>query len=564
MQPDDPKLGRFYLLPKIQKRFYRVPGRPIISNSGYFTENISAFVDHHLQPLATTVKSYIKDTNDFLRKIKGFQNITEDTILCSIDVVGLYPNIPHDEGLKALEKKLNERQNPKIPTETLVKMADLVLKNNVFLHNGKTYRQKRGTAMGTKKAPPYAIIFMGDFEENALNGYNLKPSAWLRYIDDIFLLWEHGEEELIKFIDYLNAIHPTIKFTFSYSRTSIDFLDVRVSKDGTGLKTDLFIKPTDTHQYLHHKSCHPYHTKRGIPYGQALRYRRIISDDLQLGLESEKLVGYLIDRGFPENMVREQVNRAILQNRDTLLDSERPPRDVTSRPICVLTYHPAYGKKVFDIFKELHPMLTSDAEHARVFSELPLVAYRRPKNLCDSLVRAMLPNNSGSPGCDGCHGDKRCQCCDIIVKSDSFTSTSTGRRFEIRAKELNCNSRGVVYLLECKTCGIQNVGSTWPVFRFRANNYRKDQKNYVKRKNGDTLGRGPKVPQAALHAHFAQDNHNGFADFSFKLIDHAQSEEDLRQREAFWQYRLATFVPQGLNIRDVPFRLDVNTTEPFQ
>ena len=212
---------------------------------------------------------------------------------------------------------------------------------------------------------------MGDFEENALNGYNLKPSAWLRYIDDIFLLWEHGEEELIKFIDYLNAIHPTIKFTFSYSRTSIDFLDVRVSKDGTGLKTDLFIKPTDTHQYLHHKSCHPYHTKRGIPYGQALRYRRIISDDLQLGLESEKLVGYLIDRGFPENMVREQVNRAILQNRDTLLDSERPPRDVTSRPICVLTYHPAYGKKVFDIFKELHPMLTSDAEHARVFQNYP-------------------------------------------------------------------------------------------------------------------------------------------------------------------------------------------------
>ena len=170
LQPDDPKLGRFYLLPKIQKRFYRVPGRPIISNSGYFTENISAFVDHHLQPLATTVKSYIKDTNDFLRKIKGFQNITEDTILCSIDVVGLYPNIPHDEGLKALEKKLNERQNPKIPTETLVKMADLVLKNNVFLHNGKTYRQKRGTAMGTKKLPHMPLYSWGILKKMLLMG----------------------------------------------------------------------------------------------------------------------------------------------------------------------------------------------------------------------------------------------------------------------------------------------------------------------------------------------------------------------------------------------------------
>ena len=43
LKPDEPKLGRLYLTPKIHKRFFKVPGRPIISNSGYFTENISAF-----------------------------------------------------------------------------------------------------------------------------------------------------------------------------------------------------------------------------------------------------------------------------------------------------------------------------------------------------------------------------------------------------------------------------------------------------------------------------------------------------------------------------------------
>ena len=67
LEVDDPKLGRFYLLPKSQKRLFRVPGRPIISNSGYFTENISAFLDFHLQPVAQTVKSHLKDTNDFLK-----------------------------------------------------------------------------------------------------------------------------------------------------------------------------------------------------------------------------------------------------------------------------------------------------------------------------------------------------------------------------------------------------------------------------------------------------------------------------------------------------------------
>ena len=49
---NNPKVGRFYLLPKIHKRLHNVPGRPVISNSGYFTENISSFVEYHLKPLA--------------------------------------------------------------------------------------------------------------------------------------------------------------------------------------------------------------------------------------------------------------------------------------------------------------------------------------------------------------------------------------------------------------------------------------------------------------------------------------------------------------------------------
>ena len=46
---NNPKLGRFYLLPKIHKRLHNVPGRQVISNSSYFTENISS-LDFHLKP----------------------------------------------------------------------------------------------------------------------------------------------------------------------------------------------------------------------------------------------------------------------------------------------------------------------------------------------------------------------------------------------------------------------------------------------------------------------------------------------------------------------------------
>ena len=68
---NNPKLGRFYLLPKIHKRLQDVPRRPVISNSGDYTENMSAFFEFHLKPLAQKAKSYIKDINDFLRKMSS-------------------------------------------------------------------------------------------------------------------------------------------------------------------------------------------------------------------------------------------------------------------------------------------------------------------------------------------------------------------------------------------------------------------------------------------------------------------------------------------------------------
>ena len=71
---EDPKFARFYLLPKIYKRLHNVPDRYLIFNSGYYTENISSFLDHTLQPLAQALKSYINYTNKFLKQLLLYQN----------------------------------------------------------------------------------------------------------------------------------------------------------------------------------------------------------------------------------------------------------------------------------------------------------------------------------------------------------------------------------------------------------------------------------------------------------------------------------------------------------
>jgi len=93
------------LLPKIHKK--GCPGRPVISGCNTPAEKISEFVEHHLKPLVSSIPSFVKDTNDFLHKLRSRDTLPEGGILASLDVVGLYPHIPHAEGLEAIRHALN-------------------------------------------------------------------------------------------------------------------------------------------------------------------------------------------------------------------------------------------------------------------------------------------------------------------------------------------------------------------------------------------------------------------------------------------------------------------------
>ena len=121
--------------------------------------------------------------------------------LCTVDVVGLYPNIPHEEGLSALSKWLENGLEKYISNDTLCDLAEVVLKNNFLKFDKKTLKQKKkGTAIGTKFAPPYSILFIAELEEEILRKAEFKPYLWWRYIEVMFFLWEHWEEKLKSFI----------------------------------------------------------------------------------------------------------------------------------------------------------------------------------------------------------------------------------------------------------------------------------------------------------------------------------------------------------------------------
>ena len=73
--------------------------------------------------------------NDFLKKIANLPPLPDGLILCTVDVVGLYPNLPHEEGLIAIRKALDIRKDKTISTDSLIELAEYVLKNNIFEHD---------------------------------------------------------------------------------------------------------------------------------------------------------------------------------------------------------------------------------------------------------------------------------------------------------------------------------------------------------------------------------------------------------------------------------------------
>ena len=131
--------------------------------------------------------------------------------------------------------------------------------------------------MRTKLATSYANLFMGVLEDRMINSYAYKPLVYLKYIDDIFMIWTEGEENLNGFSSHCNQINENIQFEQVPSKEKIPFLDVSVIHENGKLHTGLHSKPTDKHQYLYSHSCHPRHTKNSLPYCLALRLRRICS-----------------------------------------------------------------------------------------------------------------------------------------------------------------------------------------------------------------------------------------------------------------------------------------------
>ena len=130
--------------------------------------------------------------------------------------------------------------------------------------------------MGSPLSRIVAKLYMEAFEKRALDTATQKPILWIRYVDDVFAIWPHGDQALDAFLTHLNSQHPAIQFTMEKEKDQkIAFLDVQVERKGDSTTTSIFRKKTHTNQYINYNSHHHNRTKSGVIQCLATRVEKI-------------------------------------------------------------------------------------------------------------------------------------------------------------------------------------------------------------------------------------------------------------------------------------------------
>ncbi|KAK2846437.1 hypothetical protein Q5P01_009436 [Channa striata] len=519
----DPRERRFYILPKIHKDPAKwtvphliPPGRPIVSDCGSEMYQTAEYIDYFLYPLSILHPSYVKDTYHFIDIVKSLQ-IPQNSFFFSLDVDSLYTNIDIRTGLASVKKVFEEHPDPHRPDGELLQLLEINLTRNDFVFDGKFYLQIKGTAMGKRFAPSYANIFMANWEEEALIKCSKRPLHYLRYLDDIWGVWCHSEEEFEDFMVGLNSHDSSITLKHTIDHQSIDVLDTTVYKGPSfavsgKLDVKVFFKDTDTHALLFRSSFHPQHMFRGLVKSQLLRFHRICTQTNSFWEAVRLLFGALRKRGYSRSFLR----RCLIKFKDEKIRTKRNIIPLITKYSSMSKILNRTLKLNYETFIGKKGILTN----CEVIS-----AYTKNKNLRDYLVRAKL---------------KPMHRPNLERKLDSFfplkfVKNRVNNRIYSIDQQFTPQTRNCVYIIFCIKCGKQYIGETKNTIRMSMWQHRF---NIHHKREANT----PLVDHFILHGIQAL-RVAGLQSYSCWTDKQRQSHE--RQ----WIHKLQTLEPIGLNIK---------------
>ncbi len=373
------------------------------------------------------------------------------------------------------------------------------------------------------------------------------------------------------------------------------FLDTKVIIKNNHIITDLYQKPTDSHNYLMYDSAHPQSCKDSIPYSQLLRIRWICSEESDFLGHCFNLIRHFTQRGYPLKLLEESLFHAQQHDRIGLLQYKKPDQSPDQNKLFLTTtYHP-HDSRLRDIVRNNWDILGKNNTTNYLHNKKLVCGFRRPKNLRDTLMRAKIPPLESDKALNPFHipksdppppvqttrpktqksitdffkqgpsatppllgpkpkplagtkpkprGFKFCQTrgcnyCPLLDKSGELQCSKTNEKFYTMVN-ISCRSSNLIYCITCKICNIQYVGQTSRRIKDRFAGHFHDIKS-------DKIDK-------SIPYHFNSKNHGGIKDLKISVLEFikkppscAQAQSLRLKREQQWVHTLRTLAPHGLN-----------------
>jgi len=379
----NPRTPIIYFLKKLHKTPVKV--RPIVSNINSPTSQLSVFMNILLKPLVAEHPQILKNSTEIVREMEQI-TLSEQSLLVTADVCSLYPSIPIEESINITDM-IEQYNNPTYPPVIIIKsLLEYILYCNCFTFVDFFFLQVCGVAMGTPMAPNFANLFMANFEEKHILTFSSKPTFYKRYIDDIILIFDHPLSKLEELQQHLNDVHPTIKFTFEHSYSTVNYLDITIEARNNRCYIKPYFKSTNTFSYVMGDSYHPKSTFKNILIGENNRILRNCSTETDYIETMDMLRSKFSQRNFPLDVL--QLSNILYTERVGKLVGSQS--SITDPMLTIITEYQK-GFRWLDILQENWGIFSKDDLCRRILLPTPVrVCRTNHKSLTKRLVKAKV------------------------------------------------------------------------------------------------------------------------------------------------------------------------------
>jgi hypothetical protein len=227
-------------------------GAPAYKLSKLFTQTIN-----NITPLPNALN--IRNTTELVADLQKTP-MRPHYKLASLDISNLYSNIPIQDTKTILSNILKHSETDPQTQKELLMWYDTITRQNYFAHNHNIMTQQNGLAMGAPSSGLIAEIFLQHTEHKHLPSITQKHKIvnYIRYVDDILMIFDSTHTDVHDILTDFNAIHPHLHFTAeTESNNTLNYLDISIHRSPESLKTSIYRKPTFTDTIIPYTSNHP-------------------------------------------------------------------------------------------------------------------------------------------------------------------------------------------------------------------------------------------------------------------------------------------------------------------